>query len=54
MSKQLDPFRVIKSLKGRNYYSLKALEENFNRIRKETEKEKIRRRTTGLAGLLPE
>tara|TARA_A100001015_G_scaffold186866_1_gene208067 strand:- start:2417 stop:3019 length:603 start_codon:yes stop_codon:yes gene_type:complete len=32
----------------------KALEENFNRIRKETEKEKIRRRTTGLAGLLPE
>tara|TARA_B100001093_G_scaffold71636_1_gene62180 strand:+ start:73 stop:684 length:612 start_codon:yes stop_codon:yes gene_type:complete len=29
MSKQQDPFRVIKSLKGRNYYSLKALEENL-------------------------
>jgi hypothetical protein len=32
----------------------KALEENFNRIRKETEDEKRRLRTTGLAGLLPE
>ena len=32
----------------------KALEENFNRIRKETEDEKKRLRTTGLAGLLPE
>ena len=32
----------------------KALEENFNRIQKETEQEKIRRRTTGLAGLLNE
>ena len=32
----------------------KALEENFNRIRKETEEEKRRLRTTGLAGLLPE
>jgi aconitate hydratase len=29
MSKQQDPFQVIKSLKGRNYYSLKALEENL-------------------------
>ena len=29
MSMQQDPFRVIKSLKGRNYYSLKALEENL-------------------------
>jgi aconitate hydratase len=26
---QQDPFQVIKSLKGRNYYSLKALEENL-------------------------
>jgi len=32
----------------------KALEENFNRIRKETEEEKRRLRTTGLAGLLNE
>ena len=30
----------------------KALEENFNRIRKETEDEKRRMRTSGLAGLM--
>ena len=29
MSTQQDPFQVIKSLNGRNYYSLKALEENL-------------------------
>ena len=29
MSMQQDPFQVIRSLKGRNYYSLKALEENL-------------------------
>ena len=32
----------------------KALEENFKKIQKETEEEKRRLRTTGLAGLLPE
>jgi hypothetical protein len=32
----------------------KALEENFKKIQKETEDEKRRLRTTGLAGLLPE
>ena len=30
MSKQQDPFQVLKPLKGRNYYSLKALEEKLD------------------------
>ena len=29
MSMQHDPFKVIKSLNGCNYYSLKALQENL-------------------------
>ena len=32
MSVKKDPFQVIKSLKGRNYYSLKALEENLGNV----------------------
>ena len=32
MSKNHDPFRVIKSLKGQKYYSLKALAENIDGV----------------------
>ena len=32
MSTQQDPFNVIKSLNGRNYYSLKALQENLGSV----------------------
>ena len=36
MSKLQDPFKVIKSLRGLNYYSLKALEENLEDTTLET------------------